>query len=532
MTPLFLPALASAARPIDPLEAERQALRERQLELERARSQFEEEQKLLRGYWRSRHQDEWDRLRQEATRQADALARQRHSIQEKQTELELRRREQEQLAQEFTLARRSWHEQEVSQKRTLREAEEKLAAERKQLEQDKQEFRQAKLDGERLRTARGSELEGLEKRIVGYRGLLGQLRDEVSGLEQRLLAAEPIGGMVAEHEPSLTEGLLGELANVLDELFTEHLRLSDCRDEMLAMREAWALEWERASQALAEQDAELQDEAEALRQRQQNLRKLAATVARQLEELALKQKAARAKEEELLKRQTALRCEQGRALAEARAKSVAAKSRQRQADRLIAELRKEELKRLVRFETAERTLAASQRALFDRHEQLDMRETWLDQREKDLLARGWVLGHAEQQLIHRDPHPKAAEAELERRLEVFMKLAERGEQRDLDRADALDEALRDLEAFRQRLLAARAELDDKRVQLQLLRLTAVQEREHIDAERTGWKSALRQLKQERQRLREQSRDLAEQVERLTLAMMEPRPPELTLARAA
>lgn len=533
MTPLYLPSLATPPRPVDSLEAEREALRERERALERNRQQFDEEQRLLRDYWRRQQQDEWDRLRAEAARITDAAARQRLKLQDKQTELELRRRAEQQRAEAFAAERAAWRERQAREQATLAAAEQKLADERKQFEADRQAWRQARLDGERLRTARDKELEGLEKRIGGYRSLLGQLQDEVAGLERRLEATEPVGGFVeAVGELSQAESLLGELAAMLEDLFNEHLRLTDCRDELLALRESWALEWDRAHQALTEKDSELAEEAEAQKRRQDALRRLAATVARQLEELAFKEQQLRAQEEDLARRETQSRCEHSRASAESRAKAIAARTRQRQADRLVEELRRAELKHLVRVEAAERALAASQRALFDRHEQLDLREAWLDQREKDLLARGWVLSHAEQQLTHRDPDPAGAQEELDRRLEVFRKLADRAEQRDQERADQLDEALGELEAFRQRLLAARAELDEERVQLQLLRLTATQEREQMDSERVRWRAAFKRLKQECRLLRRRNREAAEQAERLTLALLEPQPVRPTLAVAA
>src|SRR5438876_10850232 len=99
MPPLF-PSPAADGPDAD-VQDQRQLLPEQKREMQRARGQFAEEQRLLRAYWRSRHTEEWERLRAEAKRVAASAARQRRDLQGKMMDVELRRRELEVYRREF-----------------------------------------------------------------------------------------------------------------------------------------------------------------------------------------------------------------------------------------------------------------------------------------------------------------------------------------------------------------------------------------------------------------------------------------------
>jgi chromosome segregation ATPase len=520
MSDLFLPAVASPLETLEPLNDRARALAEREHALERERQQFAADQKLVRVYWRRRCQEEWDRLRAEAGRHSASFAQQQQALLEKQTELELRRRDLDQRWQEFQMERRAWHEQRARQQGELDCARQELEAEQRRLADAQQQWRQARMDAERLRIGGQRELDGLEKRIANYRELLQHLQSEVALLEESASGKSGSTSAPAASAAPPASGVLMALTRLVDDLRCEHQRLVASRLELIGLRESWGLEWDRAQQRLETEAAGLQEKVEAAEERRLQLQRLAALLQRQADELALKRRQLRSEEDSAARQHAAQRCAAARVLAKVQAKGLAARNRWRQAQRLLADLHREEVRQMARREEIEKALALSQQALFERHERLDYRETWLDQREKDLLAREWVVAQAEQQLIHRDPDPRGANAELERRLEVFRRLGQRAAGRDADRSAELREALADLEAFRQRLLAARNDLDAERVQLQLLRMSTMQERELLDAERASWRVNLQRFREERRRLAEQNRDLEGQVERLTVMLLE------------
>lgn len=519
MTPLDLPSLT--AMPSAGRDTPDRPLHEQQALLDRQRAEFEEEQRLLRDYWRRQHQEEWDRLRAEAARQASSLAQQRAALQQKQADLEVARRQQEEQRQAFERERQAWREEQSRRQQEMNEAAQALASREGQLEVAERQFKQARRDGERLRLTRERELEGLEKRISGYRGLLEQLRQEVE------LHTRPPEPMTPARPPD-TSGileLLPRLARVVDELFAEQLRLVDTRSQLLAVQESWGLEWQRVESELARREEELEQEFRSLEMRQQGMRRLAASAQRQLEEIKVKQKLLLGQEAQLLHARSVLDCERGELLAKVKAKALAARNRSRLAARLLQALQREEVTRLARREETEQALAKSHRALLDRHEALDQREHWLDEREKHLLGREWVVRTAEEQLIHHDPNPAGARDELNRRLEIVQKMSVSAQGRAEIRAADLAEAMRGLEEFRQRLLSARTELDAEQTQLRLLRLDLAAQQTRLAAEREGWQARLAQWMAERRRLRNSVRDLQDQVERLTLLVMDTRPPE-------
>lgn len=511
---------------IDRLQRERQLLADE-------RRQFRQEQADLRQYWRRRLRSEWQRLELDAAR----LEGERQALQRQQQQLaaqeELQRRQIEAAWKQLRAEQHSWRQDCLH-----REAE--LAARMQTLGHDQAQLESSQADWERrwhgllcLQQRQQAELAGLESRISHLRSVLARLQTERRQEEENL--TPPVVTLPRTAPASVTEAAVtARLESLLSDLKDEGSRLTRLHDSLLELREAWQQEWDRAEAALAEREAEVQQAEQGLKERNQMLRDWMLQLHRQREELQQRTQQVLSSESRLLRQRSELQCERGRLLALLRARAAAARSRVR----LALALREQAVDLCLAYAARQQHLAEREQDLarqhLDQQRRLERRQSWLDERERELAAKELTLFHAEQQLLARDPDPEGASAELERRFQHLLWLAQRPlralEQREAELAELHDQ----LEAFRHRLLTEEQQLARERAELEARFAAQARRRILWDISRIRVRQEVTALRLENQRLRDHLEELREQLERLALILLEtpPTQPGATLALAA
>lgn len=511
---------------IDRLQRERQLLADE-------RAQFRQEQANLRQYWRRRLRSEWQKLELDAAR----LEEERQTLQRQQQQVaaqeELHRRQLDVAWQQLRAEQHAWR-----QDCLRREAE--LVARFQTLGHDQARLESAQADWERRwhelhhsQQRQQAELAGVESRIQHLRTVLARLQTERRQAEENLTPT--VVTLPRTLPAGVTEAAEADrLQNLLFDLKDEGDRLARFHDSLLKLREAWLQEWERAEAALAEREADLQQQEQVLKERHQVLRDWMLQLHRQREELQQRTQQVLFSESRLLRQRSELQCERGRLLALLRARAAAARSRVR----FALAMREQAVDLSLEYAARQHHLAEREQDLarqtLDQQRRLERRQSWLDERERELAAKELALVHAEQQLLARDPDPEAAAAELERRFQHLLWLAQRPlrglEQREAELADLHDQ----LEAFRHRLLTEEQQLARERAELEARFAAQARRRLLWDVSRTRVRQEVTSLRLENQRLREHIEELREQLERLALVLLEtpPTQPGATLALAA
>lgn len=511
---------------IDRLQRERQQLADE-------RRQFRQEQADLRQYWRRRLRSEWQRLELDSAR----LAGERLALQRQQQQLaaqeELHRRQLEASWQQLRAEQHAWRQDCLRREAELAARSQTLGHHQALLESAQADWEQRSHELQCLQQRHQAELAGVQNRIQHLRTVLARLQTERNQIEERLTPCVITLHRTAPAGISETAAA-DRLEHLICDLKDEAARLARFHDSLLKLREAWQQEWDRAEAALAEREADLQQREQALKERHQMLRDWMLQLHRQREELQQRSQQVLSTEARLLRQRSELQCERGRLLALLRARAAAARSRLR----LALALREQAVDLSLEYAARQQLLAEREqdqaRQCLDQQRRLERRQSWLDERERELAAKELALFHAEQQLLARDPDPEGAAAELERRFQHFLWLAQRPlrglEQREAELAELHDQ----LEAFRHRLLTEEQQLARERAELEARFAAQARRRILWDISRTRVRQEVTALRLENQRLREHLEELREQLERLALVLLEtpPTQPGATLALAA
>jgi hypothetical protein len=517
-------------------------LQEQQKTLDADRERFSQEQAYLRQYWKRRLNAEWERLRQEAevlSSEQLTLERQRRDAN---TEIEFNRRHMETRWNELRRQQMAWQEQFLQQQATLRDQQRLLERQRRILSADQRTWEKECVAFEDLRQARQTEIEDLNRRVQHHREKITGLQDEVSLLERRLQEQADAfleGKSVPENAPfrptttiNNPEEWLGPIAAILQDMQDQNQRMSQYQEFLLNLREAWQQEWDRALDRLQQRENAVRDQEEALIQRHQSLRKLAEKVQLQVTDLDIRQKQVQGLEARLLREKSAFRAAKERFKAYWKAKALSAKSRHKLAMHLCEQLAQKCKELWERTQLREKA-AETNRYVFEKiRTEFERRQADLDAREKDLAARDMVITHAEQQLIHNDPNPAGAEAELQARLDHWRKMTLRPLKRLKQREQDLLRLHNDLDEFRKRLLFEHVHLEEKLRTLAQMEIDKEKDASLLTAERTRWRQQILAMQQERTHLLAQIRDLHEQIERLTCALLQSETPVVNVAMAA
>ncbi len=507
---------------VETIGRERQALADE-------RGRFQREQADVRQYWRRRLKSEWHRLEAEAAR----LAAERQQLARQQAEatgdLEMQRRQVEAGWQALRTSERAWREETARREHELTRREAALGQQQAQLVSTEAGWQGTLETQEAIRRQREIELVGIEQRIVNLRTVLARLQAGRGRLDGELNH----GSLVTLPRSAPPDDIhTGRLLDLLADLRDEEVRLARFHEAMLGLREAWQQEWDRADVVLIQREGQLELRDQELRERQQSLRDWMSQLQSQHEENQQRAHQLRSSEARLLSERSTLHCERGRLLALVRARAIAARARLRIALRLREQIVDLSLEYAARQQQLADRECAMQQAALERERQFERRQTWLDERERELAAKELALFQAEQQLLARDPEPAEAAAELEHRLHHFLRLARRPlrrlEQREAELAGLHDE----LEAFRHRLLTEEQLLCRQRTELEQQRVATANRRALLESTQVRMRQDLAGQRVENDRLRRHAAALRDQLERLTLALLEPPPSQPALALVA
>lgn len=522
------PALppAELQRLLDAIQRERQQLADE-------RRRYRQEQADLRLYWRRRLRSEWQRLEQDSVRVQQERQKFKEERQHAATHDELQRRQLEAERQELRAQHRAWREEQARRESELAAREQALGQTQQHLEAARASWDDSLHELQRIQQRKQAELCGLESRIANLRTVLARLQTERARVDEQLtptVVTLPRSSAPTPPDQAAADRLLTILADLKD----EEARLARFHDGMLQLREAWQQEWDRADAALADREADLETREQGLRERSQMLRDWMLQLHRQRDENQQRGHQVLSTEARLLRQRSELHCERGRLLALVRARAMAARARLR----LGLELRERAVDLSLEYAARQQQLAdrelQQRRDALECQQQLERRQCWLDERERELEAKELAIFHAEQQLLARDPDPVEAAAELNRRFQHLLRQAQRPlrrlEQREAEMA-ALHE---DLEAFRHRLLAEEQHLSRERAQLESRFALDERRRALWESSRARVRQELTALRLENRRLQEHVGELRDQLERLALVLLETPPPQpgLKLALAA
>jgi hypothetical protein len=529
------PATVPLSPALSPAEQQRllEAIQRERQQLADERRRFRQEQADLRNYWRRRLRSEWQRLEQEAVQVQRERQKLKEERQQATTQDELQRRQLEAEWHELRNQQRSWREEQIRRESDLAAREQALGQTRQHLEAARASWDDSLHELQRIQQRKQAELCGLESRIAHLRTVLARLQTDRARVDEQLtptVVALPRSLALSPPDQAAADRLLAILTDLKD----EEARLARFHEGLLQLREAWQQEWDRAEAALADREADLEEREQALRERSQMLRDWMLQLHRQRDENQHRSQQVLSTEARLLRQRSELHCERGRLLALVRARAMAARARLR----LGFELREKAVDLSLEYAARQQQLAdrelQQRRDALECQQQLERRQSWLDERERELQAKELALFHAEQQLLARDPDPVEAAAELERRYQHLLRQAQRPLRRLEQREAELVALHEELEAFRHRLLAEEQVLCRERTQLEELRLTHERRRALWESSRLRWRQELTTLRLENRRLQEHVGELRDQLERLALVLLETPPPQpgLKLALAA
>lgn len=513
-------------------------LHEQQRSLDADRERFSHEQAYLRQYWKRRLSAEWERLRQEAevlSSEQVTLERQRR---EANSEIEFNRRFMETKWNDLRKQQMSWQEQHLQQQATLREQQRLVESQRRILSVDQKTWVAECVAFEEVRQARQQEMEDLERRVTNHHAKITGLQDEVSRLEHRLQAqaeamlSDTPAPRAQDEETISPEAWLGPVAAILQDMLDQNQRMEQYQEFLMGLREAWQQEWDRALDKLHEREDALREQEETLILRHQSLRKLAEKVQLQVADLDIRQRQVQGLEARLLREKSAYKASKERFKAYWKARVLASKTRHKLAMQLCDHLA-DKCKDLWERTQLREKAAETNRFVFEKvRTELERRQAELDEREKDLAARDMVITHAEQQLIHNDANPAGAEEELRERLKHWRKLSLKPFKRLKQREQELNRLHADLDEFRKRLLFDHVHMEEKLRGLAQAEMDLEKDGSLLLAERVRWRQQILAMQAERHHLLGQIRDLHDQIERLTCALLESEPPDIPAAMAA
>jgi hypothetical protein len=500
-------------------------------------------QRLFRA-WQQRLRRARARLQREAKAVADQQRKLERDRRELDGETELSRRQLNAAWQRFRHEESAWQELQRRQAAALHGQRMLLAQRLSELERSEAVSYRLSDDLAHAQSIRERELQGLEHRVRSYRQVLIRLQEQTAGLERRaedLAAARlpcpaaPVTVPTGANRPAqqaLSLPLLSEIGNVVQDLLDQNRRLDEHQDQLVRLREAWQLEWERAIGGIAEREGEVQEQEQRLHNELQVQRRWSETLQHQADELAVRQRQYRAWEARLLKQQSNFRCEEARLQTRVRAKVAAAASRHRKASRLLAKVVLRHGQMLELYKHLVEKVQAERATVMDQKAAQDQRAAALDQRERDVAMRELVLFQAYDQLVSKDPRPVAAEFELQRRARLVKQLAERPLAGLQHREAELSAIHGELESFRNSLLADQARLLQEHHDLVRAQARLARDRMAFEVGREQADREIAALRSDRDRLQQHASELNEQLERLTLLLMEVTPPGPRVAMAA
>lgn len=517
-------------------------LQNQQRTLDADRERFSQEQAYLRQYWKRRLNAEWERLRQEAEVLSSEQLNLERERREANTEIEFNRRYMETRWNDLRRQQMAWQEQFLQQEATVREQQRLLENQRRILSVDQKGWQSECVAFEELRQARQTEIEDLDRRVKHHRVKVTGLQDEVSLLEQRLesqaqamLSGQPVPETATRsqnEDGSAHEDWLGPIAAILQDMLDQNHRMAQYQEFLLGLREAWQQEWDRALDKLHQRENALRDQEEGLILRHQALRKLAEKVQLQVADMDIRQRQVQGLEAHLLREKSAHRAAKERFKAYWKAKVLAAKTRHKLALQLCDQLA-EKCRELWERSQLREKAAETNRFVFDKIQaELERRQAELDAREKDLAARDLVITHAEQQLINNDPNPEGAAAELNERLRHWRKQTFKPLKRLKQREQELNRLHQSFEDYRKRLLFEHVRLEERLRSVSQAEMDRAKENSLLVAERVRWREQIVAMQQERDHLRTQIRELQEQIERLTYALVQSETPVVNVGMAA
>ncbi len=487
----------------------------------------------LKQEWLKQQRREWQQLRLEAQQLAEQAHEQKTALLERETTIELERRRLETSWQQYHTEKKLWQSRVLEQEQHFAAQQQALEAQKKQIENAEHHWVAYGQTMDRRRAAQLQEMEGLEKRIENYRKLLSDLRDEVAQLEasklkllqsseQTPLQEQPavsIIPLLSVNDPVMLDGM----ERVVDDLFDEQQRLADYQDELLRLREAWLVEWERVEGQLANRETELEAQELAFETRQAQMQKLVESMQEQVELHEQQSRHQQAWEGRLALEQGQLHLKRQRLASMLRARALIVQEARRQLHLLETQKRVQWEEMAQKTEAAERHFVQLRTVLADRCAELDRREQHLDQREAELVARETILYQAEQQLIHRDPDPCAARSELDRRFAILDELIQRPLRTIERREHEWSRNKRELDRYQQRLKKLELAVQSEREAWQFDRNIWLKQREQQQADRIKFNQVVLRLKQERLHNQREIQELRQQLERLTMLLLEPLP---------
>jgi chromosome segregation ATPase len=514
-----------------------QELRRQQEQFQAERDEAERERALAQRHWRRRWEAEWERLRRESARLASAKQALARETTEKATELELARRHLESSWGQLRREQQEWRQYKQKEEAHLHEASQTLDDRRRALQkaEDAWELEQAQYEAARAR--RLEEIEGLEGRIRAYRRKLAGLHAEAARVEGDLL--EPAKGelLPAAAPPGAVPGhdldrFVAELVAGVQDCIDQQRRLQEQYQLMQSIRRGWLTEMDQALAELARREEAVERQEDVLFPREEAVRRAEKEVRRRADALARREQHLATWEARLWRQQSSFQCERSRALAVIRARAAAL----RQRAHVLAGFRKQaaEERRREQERIKEDRLAceAARQDYLRLRDKCRERLAQLVEERKEVLARELVLAHAREKLLEEDADPAASAAELDRQFQHLLSLADHPARQLQALELELERRLEQVELFRRTLLDEQEALDRRREEFAQEKDRFGQVRMKHEAERIKWTQELAALQGERDSLERHLKDLNEQLENLTVVLMESHRPDPPLAAVA
>lgn len=385
----------------------------------------------------------------------------------------------------------------------------------------------------------------LEQRLAHTRQRLYALQQEAANYEhliQRaaaLLAGDPpvvaSGGVDQSNLSGIgLDELLDRIQDLINDVAHHHRRLRETQEKLLDLREGWQIEWDRALARLVEHQDQAKAEEQALADQKAALQQWTRQLQGQAESLAVRQKQLQVWESRLLREELALRVERDRVADQWSQRSAMADLREKQAARLRAWAKG------LRQETQQRCQRLIKQVVEMRRKALNAivatveRERQLNAKDLALAARELVVAKAEQVVLQHDPKPLEAAKELRERAKAVREAATRDENQLKSWAAELAVRQREQDEVNRRLAAQRQRLEERLLALNQREQELLVERVRRHQERDGLTRSLALLRQERDRQVALNRELKDQLDRLSLLLLESSTPsqQPVLAAAA
>lgn len=528
---------ALAARQLQEIDEAIQELRRNYEALNQEREAFRRQQEEIRSRWEKRWHEEWRRLQ---TREAEIEANRQAALVESRRingDLELQRRQLELAWQQLRQAQEEWQGRRTAEAADLAAERHRLAAQAAHWKQTEETLRErAALHESLIRSCR-QEIAHLETRIRNYRAKLESLRDEAALVEAGLssphaIAETVVTGARAERRASLDlQIILDRLGEIAAALLDESQRSLEVQQRMAGLKSAWEADWQRAVDGIQQAQAELSLREEQLRNREQAVASREQDAVRRLAEC-------RCQERELQTREIALTYHRRRlARRQARWRDVLQARRLLLRQRFVLAHRlREQWQQLIATETQRllRLRTGCEQARLEyltAREMLRQKERELEAREQQLLQRELAIVQIEHHLVEGTCENSSASQALRDLATAWDRAVSRQLSLTQRREAELARTAQRLDRLRSRLLKERLELEEMRQQTLAAAAEATTQKLRYQQEAERLHELLNRLQTERDHLLKRIRQQEEQIEHLTMHLLDDstEPPALAVA---